>query len=255
VKHLRTFCVVLPFLMLAGCSSTTYVLVGHTRPPISVNEVNIYARPPAAFEEIAVLDANSKNSFTFTDQDRMDLAISRLKEIAATLGANGILFQGARDQYTGSLGVGSTSFNRGSILSIAGGIPLYVKAAHGVAIYVPDATPADSAYPSKSIPSPQAPQATAAQPAHVDSANPPSIPRLVGASFGPSTMGIGVLHVDKNTPASRAGLRAGDLITHINGRNVAPLYWENAVALLTTSGSSVTVRLMGNEERILSFPN
>jgi hypothetical protein len=43
------------------------------------------------------------------------------------------------------------------------------------------------------------------------------------------------------------------LITQINGRNIAPLYWENAVALLTTAGTSVAVRLMGNEERILTF--
>jgi PDZ domain len=99
------------------------------------------------------------------------------------------------------------------------------------------------------------PQATAVlQSTHVDR-QPPPAPRVVGASFAPSTMGIGVLSVDKDSAASRAGLRAGDLITHINGRNVAPLYWENAVALLTTSGSSVSVRLMGsNEERTITYP-
>jgi PDZ domain len=102
--------------------------------------------------------------------------------------------------------------------------------------------------------SPQA--APPVQQTQANSGTLPTVPRVVGATFAPSTMGIGVLSVDKNSAASRAGLRAGDLITHINGRNVAPLYWENAVALLTTSGSSVSVRLMGsNEERVLTFPN
>ncbi len=52
-------CAVLPFLAMAACSSTTYVLVGPTRAPIRMGEVTIYARPPAQFEEIAILDANS----------------------------------------------------------------------------------------------------------------------------------------------------------------------------------------------------
>jgi hypothetical protein len=83
---------------------------------------------------------------------------------------------------------------------------------------------------------------------------PPSSPRVIGAAFGPSTMGLSVVQVDKNGVASRAGLRPGDLITQINGRDVSALYWQYAVSLITSSGPSVSVRLMGDQERILTFP-
>ena len=112
--------------------------------------------------------------------------------------------------------------------------------------------------PTNNAPSAPASQqiATPVQQTQVNSGTLPPAPRVVGATFAPSTMGIGVLSVDKDSAASRAGLTAGDLITHINGRNIAPLYWENAVALLTTSGAAVSVRLMGSDkERVLSFPN
>jgi archaellum component FlaG (FlaF/FlaG flagellin family) len=98
------------------------------------------------------------------------------------------------------------------------------------------------------------PTTSPTQPVQMDSQEPSSVPRVVGASFGANTMGLSILQVDKNSVAARAGLQSGDLITQINGRNIAPLYWENAVALLTTAGTSVSVRLMGNEERILTFP-
>lgn len=96
--------------------------------------------------------------------------------------------------------------------------------------------------------------ATAPAPAQPISAVIVPAQRVVGASFGPNTMGISVLQVDKNSVAAHAGLRSGDLITQINGRNIAALYWENAVALLTRADASVSVRLVGNEERILTFP-
>lgn len=97
--------------------------------------------------------------------------------------------------------------------------------------------------------------ATPVQQTQVKSETVPAVPRVVGATFGPGTQGISVLSVDKNSVAARAGLRAGDLITHISGRDVTGLYWEYAVAYLTT-GKSVSVRLMGrDEERVLSFPN
>jgi S1-C subfamily serine protease len=92
------------------------------------------------------------------------------------------------------------------------------------------------------------------QPVQTDSQQPSSVPRVVGASFGPSTIGLSVLRVEKDSVAARAGLRPGDVITHINGRNIVALYWENAVALLTKSDASVSVRLIGREERILAFP-
>ena len=114
----------LVLLMTAGCGTTSYVLVGPRRPAISSEDVMVYWSPPsAAFEEVAILNANTKQSWTFTEQSRMDLVMERLKSIAASLGANGILFQGASNESAGSVAVASTSFRRNSILSIAGAIP------------------------------------------------------------------------------------------------------------------------------------
>jgi predicted metalloprotease with PDZ domain len=77
--------------------------------------------------------------------------------------------------------------------------------------------------------------------------------RVVGATFGPHPQGLAVLGIDKNGVAARAGLKVGDLITEINGRETAPIYWEYAAALLTTGGDTVTVKVLGRGEFVLSF--
>ncbi|MGH8133888.1 MAG: hypothetical protein ACRETP_11780 [Steroidobacteraceae bacterium] len=125
--------------LLAACASSSHVLVGHARPPISPDQVKIYLEPPVGYEEIATLDASS-GSFS-SDQKKTDQAMARLKAEAAKLGANGILLQGVEKQQSGSIGVGlgGTSFGNSSAVGGGGGGSggLYVKAAKGVAIYVP----------------------------------------------------------------------------------------------------------------------
>jgi len=127
--------------LLVGCAAESHVLVGTARAPISPDQVKIYVHPPAKYEEIAIIDASSKSSAAFTDQQKMDKAIARLKEEAAKLGANGILLQGAGDQQGGAVGTGmgtaTTSGHStvGTGVGISAGI-LY-KSANGMAIYVP----------------------------------------------------------------------------------------------------------------------
>jgi membrane-associated protease RseP (regulator of RpoE activity) len=77
--------------------------------------------------------------------------------------------------------------------------------------------------------------------------------RVVGATFGSNPQGLAVLGIDKNGVAARAGLRVGDLITEIDGRATAPIYWEYAAALLTTRGNTVRVKVLGRGELVLSF--
>src|SRR5579872_5082282 len=82
---------------LSGCAAS-HVLVGTPRPPTTPDQVKLYLRPPAKFEQIALLDASSRGSLTFTSQGKTDKAIERLKKEAAKLGANGILLQGVTTQ-------------------------------------------------------------------------------------------------------------------------------------------------------------
>lgn len=89
-------------VLLAGCASSK-ILTGTQRPPISPALVKIYSQPPANFEEIAIIDASSKSSFAIGDQGKMDVVIQRLKEEAASVGANGVLLTGTGAETTGGM--------------------------------------------------------------------------------------------------------------------------------------------------------
>ena len=127
-------------LGLSACS-TSHIMVGRARPPISPDQVQIYLHPPATkYEEIAVLDSSSRNSFTFTAQGKTDVVITRLKEEAAKLGANGILLQGVGDQAAGSVGSGfangTASGNSATAVGLGISGTIFVKSGTGLAIYV-----------------------------------------------------------------------------------------------------------------------
>jgi hypothetical protein len=128
-------------LLLGACSTTSHVIVGTPRPPISPDSVRVYLQPPPKYETIATIDASSKNSMALTGQQNMDKAIGRMKEEAAKLGANGILLQGVQDQQSGAIGtgMGSSSYGGNSAVGVGvgGAFGLYNKVAHGMAIYVP----------------------------------------------------------------------------------------------------------------------
>jgi hypothetical protein len=137
VKRLLFF--VMGVLCLAGCSTTSHVMIGKARPPIPPDSVQIYARPPGPhYEEIAQLDASSQGSFSFTAQAKTDAVITRLKAEAAKLGANGVILQAIGDQSSGSVGTGGGSQS----YSFGGGVGINLettrKASGGVAIFVDD---------------------------------------------------------------------------------------------------------------------
>jgi uncharacterized protein YbjQ (UPF0145 family) len=103
--------------------------------------VRVYLQPPPKYEQIAAIDASSKGSLALTSQQNMDKAISRLKEEAAKLGANGVLLQGVQDQQSGAIGMGggNTSYSGNSAVGVGvgGSFGIYNKDAHALAIYVP----------------------------------------------------------------------------------------------------------------------
>ena len=94
-------------VLFAGSScnvtSGSRIMVGNARPAIAPESVKIYLRPPAKYEEIAIVNASSKNAFA-SDQSLTDSALSRMKKDAAKLGANGILLSGVGTQQIGSIG-------------------------------------------------------------------------------------------------------------------------------------------------------
>jgi hypothetical protein len=128
-------------LALLACSTSSHVLVGTPRAPISPESVRIYTLPPPQYEQIAHLDASSQGSFAITSQQNMDKAISRLKEEAAKLGANGVLLQTVQEQQSGAIGVGggntSYSGNSATGVGVGGSFGITNKAVAGLAIYVP----------------------------------------------------------------------------------------------------------------------
>lgn len=117
---------------LVGCAASSSILIGKSRPPISPEVVKLYIKPPSKYEEIAILDSSSKSSWAVTDQGKMDVAIQRLKEEAAKVGANGILINATGDVAGGGVFSGTTS---GAVTS---GVFMsaFHKNARGVAIFV-----------------------------------------------------------------------------------------------------------------------
>lgn len=120
-------------LLVGGCASSSHVIVGQVRPAVSPDQVKLYLRSPAKYQEIAIVESSSKNSFATGDQSKTNKAIERLKEEAAKLGANGILLQGTGDQYGGTVNTGSAT-NGGTYSGV--GVPVMHKGASGVAIFV-----------------------------------------------------------------------------------------------------------------------
>ena len=98
-------CVFLISIFLLGaCANTSHVITGKTRTPIDPLQVKVYSTAPPDYEEIAVIDATSRSSFSFGDQNKMDAVIERLKKEAASLGANGVLLQNTGSDGGGGVG-------------------------------------------------------------------------------------------------------------------------------------------------------
>ncbi len=125
---------------LAGCATTSHVITGKPREPIDPSQVTLYSVAPPNYEEIAVIEASSRSSFSFGDQRKMDAVIERLKKEAASLGANGVLLQRTgSDGGGGGVGAGIGTGIGGGGVSI--GTSIFTTSANktgrGLAIHVP----------------------------------------------------------------------------------------------------------------------
>ena len=132
-------------LVLAGCASTSRVMLGPTYPPLAPEQVRVYYQPPPRYREVALLETDS-GAFTYGEQNKMDSVLLKLRSEAARLGANGVLFQGVENGYGGSgVGVGIGGGHFGGHSSFGGGVGVNLspsqKHARGMAIYVSDPPP------------------------------------------------------------------------------------------------------------------
>ncbi|NUS37963.1 MAG: hypothetical protein HOQ02_02935 [Lysobacter sp.] len=130
----------LAVFLLAGCASTSKVMLGHARAPIAPEQVRVYNQPPPRYHEIALLETQS-GSFTYGEQNKMNAVLDHLRKAAAELGANGVLLQEQGNDYRGGgVGVGVGGGRFGGHTSVGGGVGIDIsptqKHARAIAIYV-----------------------------------------------------------------------------------------------------------------------
>jgi hypothetical protein len=126
---------------LGACASRQVVLVGPPRAAISPAQVHIYLQPPEnPYREIANVSASSRGSFAVTAAAKIDKVVERLKQAAASVGANGILLHGVADQSAAAVGAGiSTETNSPHSpygLGFGTSLFFYRMVGDGIAIYV-----------------------------------------------------------------------------------------------------------------------
>lgn len=151
VKRFRLAVVASLAIALAGCASAGPLITGKARAPIEPSAVRVYYGPPAEpFEEIAILDVASGN-FTYGDRNKQLEVIERLRAQAASVGANGVIFQRAVDGHGGSginIGVGGGRYGGSGYGGVGIGVSVSPRKKHGsgIAIYVANPSPASAGY-------------------------------------------------------------------------------------------------------------
>lgn len=142
MRTVRSLILLLCVLALAGCA-TSHMLTGTPRAPIDPAQVRIYhGPPPGGYEEIAVLQTRS-GALTYGQQNKIDSVMRKLREEAASLGANGVLLEGTADGYGGggvSVGAGGGRIGGRGYGGVGVGVNITPTQVHasGIAIHVPN---------------------------------------------------------------------------------------------------------------------
>jgi hypothetical protein len=138
-------------MLLVACTTTSHELVGRTRPPLPAGEVRVYLEPVAGrYEKIAVVEASSRHSWSWTTEAQAEVVVDRLKSEAAKLGANAIQLEEISSG-GGSAGVGVAPQATRDHASLGVGLDAsgLLGSRHGraVAIYIPPPGAAPAADP------------------------------------------------------------------------------------------------------------
>lgn len=134
-SYSRAAIIGLAFSVLSACSSSSHTIIGQQREAIPTSAVVVYSTPPAHYEKVAILKSSSRNAWRFTQDGKKEAALERLKEEAASIGANGILIEKRGKERSGYLSTGSESLDAHAI-NQQEGLPLMNETLEGVAIWV-----------------------------------------------------------------------------------------------------------------------
>jgi hypothetical protein len=125
---------------VAGCATSSQVLTGSPRAPVSPNNVRVYTQAPQSFEEIALLSASRKSVSTAGGERAIEKMIESMKSQAAQLGANGLLLEDVSDSdpIAVGTGVGSQTYTHNASINVGvgGSLGVVKKAATARAIFV-----------------------------------------------------------------------------------------------------------------------
>lgn len=125
---------------LAACATSSQVLTGAPRSPVSPGAVRVYTLAPQSFEEIAVLSASRKSLTSAGGERAIAKMIEQMRTQAAKLGANGLLLENFSDAdpFAIGTGVGSQTYTHNASINVGVGGSLGVvrKIAEARAIFV-----------------------------------------------------------------------------------------------------------------------
>jgi hypothetical protein len=138
-KSMKQFIFLCVALLLVSCAITneTSLVVGKQRLAISPEQVKLYTKPPAKYEEIAIISTDAAHDF-MSKQSLQNIAIENLKKEAAKVGANGILLENVGSFDVGTSGIATlpTAKSGAPIIGVGAMNNRTGKQASGKAIYV-----------------------------------------------------------------------------------------------------------------------
>ncbi len=140
-------------LALTACATGGPLVTGTPRAPIDPAQVRFYYEAPPGAEQIAIIDANS-GAFTYGNQNKSNAIMQKLREQAAKLGANGVIYRGSVSApSSGGVGVGVGGGRYGGSSFSSAGVGVNIsptqKYAEGAAIYVANPPPETTQQPPR----------------------------------------------------------------------------------------------------------
>lgn len=83
---------------ITACASGSSKIVGEVREPIDTDRVKLYSNPIENYQVIGIINATSDSGWT--EQESVEYATEKLRNLAAKLGANSVLIESTEDQVT-----------------------------------------------------------------------------------------------------------------------------------------------------------